>query len=122
MPVRGDVVDIVRGRNIGRRGVFIKNVGLASCTVLMENGTPPQRFLRASVANAMVADAPPTPIATAVVLGGASPAGQQQEEQEERRTTRAEDIENLLDELLDGMNAIYSLEQKLRDLLLRDGR
>jgi Iap family predicted aminopeptidase len=119
MPVPGDLVVIVRGRNIGKRGQYIKNVAFNSCLVLLESSDRPQRFLKTSVATAI--EAAPTPIATAVLLGGASPA-----QQDERRVTtqvrsdRTQDIQSILTHLNDLQHGLNSLEERLRELLLGD--
>jgi hypothetical protein len=126
MPVRGEIVVIVRGRNNGRRGIYIKNVAFTSCMVLLENSTRPQRFLRTSVANAMTA-APPTPVATAVLLGGASPAQQQEQRTQHTqeidtlfRQQRTQEIDTLFCQLSVILNSLEDLEGRLKDLLLED--
>ena len=116
--LRGESVEIVRGRNIGKRGIYIKNVAFTSCMVLLENSTRPQRFLKTSVAIAMTA-APPTPVATAVLLGGASPA-QQQEQRTQVRSDRTQEIDTLFRHLSAIQNSLEELEDKLRNLLLED--
>jgi hypothetical protein len=126
MPVRGEIVVIVRGRNIGRRGIYIKNVAFTSCMVLLENSTHPQRFLRTSVAIAMTAApptptaAPPTPVATAVLLGGASPAQRAQEIDTSFRQQRTQEIDTLFCQLSSILNSLEDLEDRLKELLLED--
>jgi hypothetical protein len=125
---RGEIVVIVKGRNIGRRGIFIKNVAFKNCMVQLENSTIPQRFLRTSIAKvatprtpAAAAAPPPTPVATAVLLGGVSPGEiQAQRTQQLFCRQRAQEIDTLFRNLSDIMNSIDELEQKLKDLLLAD--
>jgi uncharacterized protein YlxW (UPF0749 family) len=106
---------IVRGRNIGKRGQYIKNVAFNSCSVLLENSNRPQRFLKTSVATAIEA----APIATAVLLGGASPA-RQEEQSVTTQVRRTQEIQSILTHLNDIQHGLNTLEERLRELLLED--
>jgi hypothetical protein len=125
MPVRGDIVVIVKGRNIGRTGMYIKNVAFTSCMVLLENSPRPQRFLRTSVALAPTAApptpaaAPPTPVATAVLL--ASPAQEHTQETDDSfRQRRSQEVDTLFRQLNLIMNSLDEMHDRLKDLMLQE--
>jgi hypothetical protein len=105
----GDPVLVVKGRNKGKKGTFVRHSAL-SCFVILDGSSQEQRFLKTSVVAAIVDPPVQAPLAREhAVLA-----------REERPSPIS--AQELLRSLDDVKDAINSLETQLRALIINEPR
>jgi hypothetical protein len=115
----GDHVAIVRGANRGKNGTFVRNVGVASCHVVLEGKVNEQKFWLTSVAAAMVVPVPPLPAVAATARVRTPRARVERPEERPGENMMNVQIQGILNELEVAENTLHSLENTIASLRIK---